>query len=328
MSASTSLTSTALERDSRMAASGLLGLVGLMFAGLCVLRGPSPEALVISTVAWASCFGFSQRSLVSQVVARALAWLFFVPAAAGAALQLLDVVNGSFTPTALALMTFATGAASGLALLLGRKTLMTPELRAAFAPRVYRDVFLAGSIGAAASGVAASGLGFAAAVAGETTLSFVSTMLGASLLGAAYGVVKMRSWGVLVAGAVSVLCLLGSAFVDPFAIRFLLLASLPGITLALGVVAARRKVQAEEVREHATSARAELADPLTLALADEHAPRVRVASDTSDASGPRAAATLPEASALDLEVDAFDDLVEGGAPVGAALRSGEAARAR
>jgi hypothetical protein len=221
----------------RVAAAGSLAAVaaGIAWAGV-------QESMFVSLrvglfgvagmVALASA-GLLRRSVLSQVLSRAMAWVILLPMGVGAAESL---TMGHLPP----LESLFFGGASAAALLLARPALHTDAARAEFNPVGYRRWFLAGAVASALAGIVtafagAGGLLFAHAPAALLTLA-----LAAALLASAVGVVRMRSWGVLLGVLTSMVTLGAAALAGDVYLSFsLALAALPGLLLAAPIVASR-----------------------------------------------------------------------------------------
>jgi hypothetical protein len=184
--------------------------------------------------------GLSRRSLVAQVFSRGLAWLMFVPTAMVTVAELV----ARHSPDRLAWFVAAT---SGIALLAGRPMLHTAQAQSAFAPVRFRRVFLAGAT--AASSVALA-TGMAAidsfrwhddwsGILHGTTAGIGLATLAASLFASAAATVRMRGWGVLLGAATSMVMLLAAAFYHDIVGLALAAAAVPGLVLALPILASR-----------------------------------------------------------------------------------------
>ncbi len=143
---------------------------------------------------FAAALGFARRSLTGHVLARAAAWLVFVPTALQTVFR---VFNGHAPHAAGALLAFATGAA----LLLAR-----PMLRAGtgvFAPARFRSSFLAGAITSSSAAIGAAVLAIQGVRSGSALMTGFNAALSLALLASVLGVLRMRAWGVLLGGATS-----------------------------------------------------------------------------------------------------------------------------
>lgn len=221
----------------RVAAAGSLAAVaaGIAWAGLQETMFVSVHVGLLGVagmVAVASA-GLLRRSALSQVLSRAVAWVVLLPMGIGAAESLTMGHAPPFESLFL-------GGASAAALLLARPMLHTDAARAEFHPVAYRRLFLAGAVASAIAGIVtafagAGGLLFAHAPAAVLTLA-----LGAALLASAVGVVRMRSWGVLL-GMLTSMVTLGAAALagDAYLSLSLVLAALPGLLLVAPIAASR-----------------------------------------------------------------------------------------
>jgi hypothetical protein len=189
------------------------------------LLGGWGMASVTALVA-AGAIGLSRRGVVTQVLSRGVAWVVLTPMFFAFA----DAIRGGRLPAAGEVFFAATSAG---ALVLARPALHTQAARAEFAPHAHRRLFLAGAVASATAGIVA-GLG----AAGMHSLALAA--LAVALLASAFGVARMRAWGVLL-GIVASVASLGAALMvhDTTEIVWLALAAAPGLMLGATVVAAR-----------------------------------------------------------------------------------------
>jgi hypothetical protein len=162
--------------------------------------------------------------LVAKVVAAGVFW-FIV------GVVLLDALHGHARAEVATLIT-------GAALSLTTPLLHTRRAGDLFAPVRFRNTFLAGATGAVTCAVLAALCVLESARAGWVVaeVGFLAVVLG--LLGAAFGVVRMRAWAVALAALTSAVLLAGCA-VKPEWWDLLLLLATPGAALTLPVVLAR-----------------------------------------------------------------------------------------
>jgi len=221
----------------RMAAAGSLAAVaaGIAWAGVQETMFVSLRVGlfgVAGMVALASA-GLLRRSVVSQVLSRAVAWVVLLPMGLGA----VESLGRGHAPP---LESLFFGGASAAALLLARPALHTEAARAEFNPVGYRRWFLAGAVASAIAGIVTALAGAEALVFGPTLGAAGTLALAASLLASAVGVARMRSWGVLL-GVLTSMVTLGAAALagDVYLSLGLALAALPGLLLAAPILASR-----------------------------------------------------------------------------------------
>jgi hypothetical protein len=221
----------------RIAAAGSLAAVaaGIAWAGV-------QESMFVSLrvgrfgvagmVALASA-GLLRRSVLSQVLARAMAWVVLLPMGLGA-------VESLTTGHAPPLESLFFGGASAAALLLARPALHTDAARAEFNPVGYRRWFLAGAVASAMTAIVTGLAGAEALFFGPALAAAATLALAAALLASAVGVVRTRSWGVLL-GVLTSMVTLGAAALagDVYLSLGLALAALPGLLLVAPIVASR-----------------------------------------------------------------------------------------
>lgn len=221
----------------RLAAAGSLAAAsaGIAYAGLQEHLFVSARVglLGVAALVGVASLGLLRRSVLSQVLARATAWVVLLPMA-------VDATGSMASGHAPSLETLFFGGASAAALLLARPMLHTDAARAEFGPLAYRRSFLAGAVASAVGGIVA-----AAAAAGTLFFDRPANALWPGLLAAAYlastvAVVRMRSWGVLLGGVISLVMIGVAAFSgDVYSAVGLLLGAVPGLVLAAPVVASR-----------------------------------------------------------------------------------------
>lgn len=161
---------------------------------------PIPAASVGLMLA-ATAFGFTRKSITAQVAARGHVWLIFGFTAFWRVLSLFANTE-PFPWWAWPLLAF-----SGATLWLSAPLLRTKEALAQFAPAQYRRAFLAGatatsSVAGGAAWLAATGLQFHSPL----MVAFNAGLAGLLML-AVRGLMNMRTWGMLLGGFASVVCL-------------------------------------------------------------------------------------------------------------------------
>jgi hypothetical protein len=221
----------------RMAAAGSLAAVaaGIAWAGLHETMFVSLRVglLGVAGVVALASAGLLRRSVLSQVLSRAVAWVVLLPMGLGAVESL---TMGHAPP----LESFFFGGASAAALLLARPALHTDAARAEFNPVRYRRWFLAGAVAQAMAALVTAFAGVGGLLFAHEPGALGALALAVTLLASAIGVVRMRSWGVLL-GMLTSLVALGAAALagDVGASVGLALAALPGLLLGGPIVFSR-----------------------------------------------------------------------------------------
>jgi hypothetical protein len=258
------ITGADVSRARRFAASGaLLAVAGgvtavaVRFMGFPFIAWP---VLGFAGVAGVGAVALGSRSIVAQVLGRAVAWTVFAPALV---MTGYAAAHGRWHGDVLGFL-----AASGAALLLARPMLHTDDARLAFAPSRFRRWFLASSTASAATGLV---MGAAAtSTENSTTTVAMSVALAASLVAAAVGVLKMRAWGVLLGLVTSVATLAAAAWMGGTAGATLALAAAPGAMLGLPLAFARLVPERARVEGRVrVAAEAARAVPLRVAPNDD-----------------------------------------------------------
>ncbi len=200
------------------------------------------EALAHKPIAWgpfvvaafvgAAAYGVGRASALSQVVSRGIAWAALAPAAVVLWLEATEHDGRVDAWTLVFTATLAFG------LLVSRPLLHTERARRDFHPVAVRRSLLAGSIGSVAASMVA---GFGALASydmhqkGATGLAAAALALGAS----AVGVVRMRTWGVLLGGLTSAALLVSSLSSHGELALLFALAAAPGAWVVTSVIFAR-----------------------------------------------------------------------------------------
>jgi len=287
-----------ISRRRRLGASAALVATAGGLAAVAVhdLQWVEWSLLAFAGVVAAAGVGLARRSMVTQVLSRATAWLVLAPSAIVTAVSTLGGHAPDLAATGLAL-------GSGAALLLARPMLDTADARAQFDPVSYRRWLMAAATASASAGIVTGVVGLDAMRWG----SGVGTGLGLgalalALLGSALGVVRMRAWGLLLGVATSLSALLAALLLHDARGVALALTAIPGLMLALPVLLAGR-ARAQAARGSAT------------------ATHVRVAASSFDDEA-AAAARLRVATGDQAEDDAADtDAADTSAAPGRARRS-------
>ncbi len=262
----------------RLAASSALIATGAGVAaiGLSDLRWIEWSLVASSGVIALAGVGLSRKSMIAQALARATAWLVFAPAALVAVLSLVVGHHPELAAAALA-------AGSGGALVLARPMLHTAEARAEFAPSRLRSWLLAGATASTFTGMVAGVIGLEVIAhdfphhLGRLGVAGGFLTLAAALIGSAFGVLRMRSWGILLGGLTSFVTLAAAVFSrDEAGVALALsLAALPGLLFFVLPVLIAKQARAKVARSYTR---------IALPSADAELPsRVRVATDETDA---------------------------------------------
>jgi hypothetical protein len=170
-------------------------------------------------------------SLTANVFARSVAWTTFVTSMVT---LVFHVRGGRIEPSSLGFATI-----SGAALWLALPALRRAAVSSGFTPLRFGRWFLACSTAAAAFGVSALAVTLALLRLGVPDLAWRAGLLGVTCFASAAGVVRMRTWGLLVGGLVSTVLLVDAALRPLEAALPWTLAALPGMGMWLGVAAAR-----------------------------------------------------------------------------------------
>ena len=181
----------------------------------------------------AAAVALLRRGVLPQVLARGVAWIVCLPAAAGVLESLLYGRLPDATGSAFAASTAA-------ALLLSWPNLHTDEARREFAPVAYRRTFLAGAVASAAAGTIAALGGLGNLVWGQPRDGIELAALATVMLATTVGVVRMRAWGVLL-GVVTALAMLVEVLLhrNDFTTWGFALAAVPGLMLAAPLLVSR-----------------------------------------------------------------------------------------
>lgn len=222
----------------KIVAAVLLASAAGFFVDLGI-RGDHAGTLVWAALLAIAGLGLTRHSLLVQVLSRATAWSAVVFAAREKLVAHADRD----------LHLFGILAATIGALAVSRPLLRTPEARATFHPRVFREWFLAGAVSTATMGmfVVCVQLLF---LTNPGQIGLVDGILGAfstGLLVSAAGLLRMRAWAVLLGGGLSaILVSLGLLSNDPW----LAMLGLPALLMqVLPVIVARRRSKSGDLAE-------------------------------------------------------------------------------
>lgn len=190
--------------------------------------GPYWDGLLFAGMTAAAGIGLTRRSVVAQILSRALSALILLPTMIAA---LFALVQGRHLPLdALAVMV-----ATGAALVLSWPMLHTIEARKTFDPKAFRHWFLAGATTTAATGIATGAVAFEAGIGHGHHVGILLSFgaLSLSLLASAVGVVRMRGWGIVLGALTSFVLLAVAPFMRGDVAFALMLAASPGLLLQL-----------------------------------------------------------------------------------------------
>jgi len=265
-------TNAAMSNGRRLAASGALiaTAAGVAAIGLHDLHWIEWSLVASSGVLGAAGIGLARKSMVAQVLSRGAAWLVFAPATLVTVLSTLLGHHPDLTGAALTV-------GSGAALLLARPMLHTPEARAEFAPSRFRSWLLAGATASTATGmlVGAIGLDTLSRAWQSTGAAAALVALGVALIASAYGVVRLRAWGILLGALTSVVTLTAAALMHDTAGLALALTAIPALLFfVLPVLVAKRDRSKADRAIHARIASYDAAASIPT--------RVRVTTDEGD----------------------------------------------
>lgn len=260
-------------RGRRLAAGASLLASAGGFGWLAVQNAPHHvewSALAFGAGLAAASVGLTRKSLFAQVMSRGLAWVVFAPCSVVIAVEILK--GRMMEPTLTAF-----GIASGLALFLARPMLHTAEAHAQFAPSKFRRSFLAACTSAATTGLVSGMVAWEMLWNGGHTASGIAVgALGMSILASAFGVLRMRGWGIALATLNALLSLVSAAIVGGIGGFALAATALPALLFLLPIVLAKLGV-GETARERAQSAAASASSFVRIADEEAVPARVRVA---------------------------------------------------
>ncbi len=218
----------------RVLASASLGTAAVGVGSLALDEGRWDKAVLgVAALVGVAAVGLARRSVLSQVLARGVAWVVLAPMLYG----LADTVGHGRLPDAHTVF-FATTSAG--ALLLARPTLHTDAAKAEFSPVGYRRVFLAGAVASVMTAAVVAMFAVEQLAWHQHGHGLALAAFASALLASAVGVVRMRAWGVML-GIVTSVALLGAALFsgNELTAMGLALAAIPGALLASPLVAAR-----------------------------------------------------------------------------------------
>lgn len=237
-----------LSRTRRWTAGAALSLVGIGIAlsGLFPSWGQTNPFLLVAGASLAVAgVGIARQNLLVHFLSRGIALLTFLLGTIAIVTPLLDRQIAS-------LASLGVFAGSGLALLLTRALLRTPDARRAFAPARFRELFLAGASVTSMTAATMIGIGTFAAIWGETaSVAGGLIALGFGHLVSLVGLLRMKTWGLLAGvlnGATALA--IGAGVGDDGASFAIALTALPGLLLLLPIALSRL------VPETATTSRA------------------------------------------------------------------------
>lgn len=209
----------------------------------------------------AASYGVTRKNIFGQILSRGLAWVLFAPCAI---VGIMELLKARLNEPAVTMF----GLASGLALLLARPMLNTDEARDAFAPTKFRRSFLAVCTAAVATGIVTGIVGWEMLWSSEVMSGLALGALGTSMLASAFGVLRMRGWGIVLATLNAILSLVVGAFVGHSEGFVLAATALPSLLFVMPIVYAKLDVGESSATTHTR-------------IADEEALPARVRIDAS-----------------------------------------------
>jgi hypothetical protein len=257
-------------RGRRLAAAASLLASAGGFAWLALQHGSGwfdPRALAFGGGLAAASFGLTRKNLFAQIMSRGLAWVLFAPCAV---VIFVELLKGRMMEPELT----GFGLASGLALFLARPMLDTAEARAQFSPSKFRFSFLAACTAAVTTGLVTGMIAFEMLGHRQWLGGIGLAMLGTSILASAFGVLRMRGWGIALATVNAIVSIVAGAFAGNAEGVALAATALPGLLFLSPIVLAKLGF-GETARERMAATRS------FARIADEDAlpARVRVATD-------------------------------------------------
>lgn len=222
-------------RGRRLAAGASLLASAGGFAWLALANAPhwiEWRGLAFGAALAAASVGLTRKNVFAQIASRGLAWVVFAPCAVVMAVELL---KGRLMEPALT----AFGLASGLALVLARPMLESDEVRARFAPSKFRRSFLAACTAAVSTGLVTGMVAWEMLWHDQVLSGLGLAALGTSMLASAFGVLRMRGWGIALATLNAIVSLFAGALIGE-ALGFAIAATaLPGALFLLPIVLAK-----------------------------------------------------------------------------------------
>ena len=226
------------------------------------------RSLAFGTGLAAAAVGLTRKNVFAQILSRGLAWIVFAPASVVIAVELM---KGRLMEPMLTGM----GITTGLALFLARPMLDTDEARAQFAPDKFRRSFLAACTATMTIGLVTGMVAWEAMWNNHVLAGVGLAALGTSLLASAFGVLRMRGWGIALATLNAIVSLVTGAIVGDAGGFAIAATALPGVLFLLPIALAKLGVgESMKTRGSSTaSAQVRIADEAALP------PQVRVATE-------------------------------------------------
>lgn len=243
-----------------------LGMLGAAGVGTALTAGHWPVWLWLPIAGSAALSGvaLTRGSIVTRILARGVAWSVLVPTLVHAAAR---ARHGGLPD----LGAFAIAASTITALIAAAPALGTRAMRAAFAPAAGRRFFLAGATAVTSAGLATAlgALVRFCASWGSAANGLAIALLAAAYLGSAYGLLKMRGWGVLLGGLTSFVLLAFSLFDRAHAAPGWILCALPPLVgIIAPVLLARLGILQQERAPATTPLRIATTEPALVRIAD------------------------------------------------------------
>ena len=265
----------AIGRGRRLFAATSLFAAAVAFGLLGLRNGPEWiewRSLAFGAGLAAASAGLTRKNVIAQIMSRGLAWVVFAPCAVVMAVELL---KGRLMEPELT----GFGIASGLALVLARPMLDTDEARAQFAPTKFRRAFLAACTAAMTTGLVTGMVAWEMLWHSSSLLGGIGlAALGTSMLASAFGVLRMRGWGIALATLNAIVSLVAGAFIgsaEGFAIAA---TALPGALFLLPIALAKLGVGERSSSPSSSSA----SSSAHVRIADEPALPARVRVDVGE----------------------------------------------
>lgn len=236
---------------------------------LALLLGNDPAmgALFLGLAAPAAV-GLTRRSVRAQVFAQGVVCFLLVEGAE------IAVDGISYSPLYF-LQGLAMMLASGLALALAWPSLGSSEARASFAPVAYREWFLVGAIACVAATLESFWQSMLAQIFNDpfNHWTLLCWGLSATFLAGAWGILRMRAWGVLLGGLSALVALAAAAYSGMASATVFAMAAAPALALGFPLAASRwraRPPRSQPVR--VSAAAASVASPREVERAEDEVP--------------------------------------------------------
>lgn len=189
----------------------------------------APATYAVGALMGAAAFGITRRSVPIQIASRGAIFVGLTPF-----IVRLAVGGHPSAPEFIPVLL------SAGALWLSRPMLETPEAKEEFAPARFRNAFLAGATTLTGSAIAAAAFAIVGVGAQSALMVGFNSFLAVVFLLAVRGLLKMRTWGLLLGAFGSLVCLAMAPFYGPVNAVTLSLAAAPALLLwVLPLIVAR-----------------------------------------------------------------------------------------